>query len=373
MFQSDRRAWLRGGVRSGRAGGFRVWGAAALIAGVGALGVVSLPASAQGGAALPPGILERSGAWSVAEARAVEAFIERHLAAFRGEDAEAIVAAREALLGPLNVIGAEPTFLSQYFRAVAAALQNGLGDFSKFGRINAMMLGPRLVDASVVPVLEAGLSDELAGVRYAAARSIRLVLANEAMGLRSAERARVVGVLGEAASAEPDGYVAGKLIEAIELSDVADERSVLLSVFNERVPLHAADPGLSYQSELSSMQQLFIDGLGTFNPDETRLFMQSAGRYIRLASQQNAMGVLPEENLGFARELVRASYTILNQLAGDLAMAGRTPDNPATFGEADPQRSADLAEQWVAYLVQNPLNFTAEELSIAPAGGLNDG
>ncbi|MEM8781781.1 MAG: hypothetical protein AAGE65_02905 [Planctomycetota bacterium] len=331
------------------------------------------PGSAQNGDALSQAVLQKNGAWNADEARQVETFISANLAAFADEDADAeeVAEARERLLVPLNDLRAEAAFQAQYFRAIAAALRNGLPTFTKIGRINAMMLGSRVVDASVVPMLETGIVDEAPGVRYAAARSMLVVLNNEALGIRDNEKARLIRVLGEAASVESNGFVAGKLIDAIRTAEVSGQRDILLSLFNARVPLHAADPGLTYQPELTAMQELFISGLGQpggFGRDAARAFIQAAARYIRLTTAQIAADVLPAENRQPALNLANQCFTVLDTLAPNAGQAGQRPANPVRSLPGQAERAVQLAEEWPAFLAPAPLNLNADELSIdAPA------
>lgn len=317
---------------------------------------------------LPMAILAKDGAWNAAEARTVEAFIATNLEPFADEtaDAEAIAEARERLLLPLNDLRAVPAFQAQYFRALAAALRNGLGDFTKIGRLNAMMLGSRIVDASAIQLLEVGADDEAPGVRYAAARSLLSALNNEAMGLRDAEKTRLIRKLGEAAGTETDGFVAGKLIEAIRAAEVDAQSEVLLTLFNDRVSIHAANPRLTYQPELTAMQELFINGLADgFDRDAARTFIQAAARYIRLTTSQLADDSIPTGNQQAAINLANQSFTVLDTLAPNAGQPGQRPGNPARLLPADPSAAADLAEQWPAFLAAAPLSLNGDELGIA--------
>ncbi|MEM7576828.1 MAG: hypothetical protein AAF328_05065 [Planctomycetota bacterium] len=330
----------------------------------------AVPSIAQNADGLPQAILEKNGAWSAAEARTVESFIATNLEPFAEEtsDAEQVAEARDALLEPLNDLRAEAAFQSQYFRALAASLRNGQAGFAKIGRINAMMLGSRVVDAAIVPLLETGITDEAPGVRYAAARSMLVVLTNEALGLRDNEKNRLITKLGDAAGNEANGYVAGKLIEAIRATNVDAQVQILLDVFNSRVSLHAADPALTYQPELTAMQELFIEGLGRpggFGRDAARSFIQSAARYIRLTTNQLADDTVPEANQQAAVNLARQSYTVLSELAANAGQPGQRPADPVRFLPNNAARAATLANEWPAFLAPGPLNLTEDELSIA--------
>ena len=261
-----------------------------------------------------------------------------------------------------------PAFLAQYFRAGAARLRAGLGNYSKVGRINAVLLGSRLLTPDVVPLLEAGLTDETSGVRYGAARSLLVVLRNEQFGLRNPDREGIARKLAQAAANEANGYVAGKLIEALRDADVPARRDLLITVFNDRVPLHAADPALTYQPELGAMQQLFIAGLGDggFQREQARQFVRAAARYLRLTTRQLADSLLDADQATAAQNLARQAQTILETLAGNANQPGQRPADLARLLADQPGRAAEVAEAWVAYLAPTPLDLDDDALSIAP-------
>ncbi|CAN0456881.1 unnamed protein product, partial [Ectocarpus fasciculatus] len=124
---------------------------------------------------------------------------------------------------------------------------------------------------------------------------------------------------------------------------------------------------LTYQPELTAMQELFIEGLGNqgFGRDAARSFIQSAARYLRLTTQQIAQSKLPADQQQTAINLTTQCHTVLDTLAPNAGQGGQRPANPARFLPDSPAQASELAEAWVAFLAPGPLSLDADALSIA--------
>ncbi len=329
---------------------------------------VALPTIAQNDETpeLPEDAITAEAAWSSAQAQGVQAFVDFHLASFATDDAEAISNAREALLEPLNDLTATATFQSQYFRLLAQRLNDGLANYSVIGRVNAMMLARRVIDPNITQVLEAGMRDDNAGVRFGAAKTLGELMPNEGLNLNARDRQRLLQVLADAASAEPDAFVVGKLLPAISATGLDDVPSTLIAVFNARVLLHAADPALSYQPELGAVQELFISRLGQFTNAQRRQFLRAAQRYLHLISTQLEAGDIPDAQASTARALLTQFATILEELSRTLGLPGNLPPGVANrLAQDDFAGLIEVAAAWAERMTPPPLNFTEDDLSIA--------
>lgn len=323
-----------------------------------------MPAMAQNDG-LDLAILEATGAWTAAQAKEAEAFVDAQLQAFQGDSAETISEARDTLRKPLNDLRAGNAFQSQYFRLLSARMQAALEKASIIGKINVMMLARNVVEPGIVRVLEAGLKEDSAGVRFAAAKSLGEMMPNSALGLSDREKERLVGVLGQAAGTETDAFAAGKMLDAMRAPALTSTRPMLLDVFNQRVVLHAADATLSYQPELSAMQDVFIKGLGGFKRDEAKVFMQAANRYLRLISVQMKAGVVPEGNQDAAKRLVNQAATILEELSRSVNLPGQMPGGVARpLAVPAWDEIIGIGDQWSERMGGPPLNLSADDLSI---------
>ena len=348
----------------------QAWLLTAVLAG--AVSWLSASAWAQDAAAaeLSGTVLEATGAWTAAQSQDVQAFVDAQLAAFASDDAEAISAGRQAITEPLNSLKAGPAFQSQYFRLLVQRLKAGVNGWSVIGRVNATMLARRVIDPGVTEVLETGLKDDSAGVRFGAAKTLGELMPNEAMGFNDRDKARLMQVLAGAAAVEPDAFVVGKLLPAIRATGQDGVRSTLINVFNERVVLHAADPGLSYRPELTAMQEVFITGLGKFDRKQTKAFLRAAGRCLNLAAQQLDAGTIPETHRPAAQGMITQAATILDELSRSMKLPGKLPRGVApALSAGNTGQLVEIAQQWNERLQGSPLSLTPEELSIAAPPG----
>ncbi len=317
-------------------------------------------------------ILESPGAWTNTQAAEVRAFVDGHLAEFEGEDPEAIAEAREALLKPLNDLRAGTAFQSQYFRVLSERLREKIGGFSVIGKINGMMLARRIVDRSTIDVLKIGLGDESsAGVRFVAAKSIGEVIPNSELGLSDADKRGLIEALAASASTEPDAFAAGKMLDAMRSVDLGVRATPTLAVFNARVPLHAANPNLSYQPELTGMQDMLLRGSGEFNAAQRRSFVQAAARYLALIATQLEAGELETENKDVALRLVTQSETILDLLKREVGLQGVMPNPVARYVPVEDWAGLkEVGSGWVEKLkAHGPLNLDDDDLNIEAPGG----
>ena len=334
--------------------------AAVPLAGLLALAALAATGWAGGAAAqqaLSPETVRVTGRLSDAQAQEVRDHVQRGLDTLASSgDVAAAEEARRGLVSPLTAIGATPSFVQQYGRALADGVR-GLPDAAAPAtRVNALLLLRVAPPQEALPVIRPALTADDPAVRFTAAKVLLDLLRSppdQAPPLGENDRRQLSDALVDAASAEPDAYVTGKLLPALAAAAGEGGLQRLLEVLNRRVALHAQNPGIGYLPELTEMSNLFLRNLGSFQRAQAEALCTAAAGHLKVAAAQLANGQVPAGGVEHARGLISQADTILRELAvSQLRLnAGQLPGAvTGSLESGDFAAIADAADAWAAAL-----------------------
>ena len=290
----------------------------------GLLALAGLAATGAGGEAeaqqtLSPSTVQATGRLDEAQVREVRGHVQRGLEALAASgDAAAAEEARRGLVGPLTAIGASPVFVQQYGRVLAEGVGALPAETAPAVRVNALLLLRAAPPQEAVPVARPALGAGDAAVRFTAAKVLLDLLrrpADQAPPLNPNDRRQLAGELAAAAATEPDAFVTGKLLPALQAAAGDAGVARLLEVLNRRVALHARSPGSGYLPELTEMSRLFLQNLGSFERAQAEALCTASAGYLKVIAEQLAANAVPADQAEHARGLAAQSDTILRELA----------------------------------------------------------
>lgn len=294
--------------------------------------------------------------------------VQRYLAQWgeqlRTADASQITPARQRLIEPMNnPTGPSEAFLSYYSPRLATYLEEALDSDRLIVRLNAMIVATRMASNEALPLIEKGLVDENAGVRYWAAKAVQHLAENDAWTQQQGRNllARLVNQLGT----EQTGWVVQQLMLATVELDVPEASGQVLDALNQRVQDHFQEPGRSLQAEQAGLDRLWRQMIADERESRTRRQLaRTAYRYMRLAGTHLSRGNIPEEHQASYATVIEDADRIMRTLNEQLNGSQDVPEVPAqAVRQQDWDRVLVIADRWEQVLQGPPFNFLREELA----------
>ncbi len=341
-------------------GPWAIWGAACLCA------LLVSPAFAQNRIAQE---------WIVADSLSstqrdeIQSFVREGCQQLQEGNATQISEARRTLSAPLNnPRGPSDAFLGVYVPQLASCLEKALDSERLITRLNAMIVARRLTTDQALPVIQKGLKDKSAAVRYWAVKASREITESDARSWTDQQQQELLAMLAETLRQEKASEVVQQVMVSIVQLNVPEATAQALEALNRRATTHAASAGQSLDAEHAALLQLYRKLFGAGNTgsaqDATRELARTGYRYMRLVAQQMQEGNVPEEQ--------RASYTRMLELSdavlhGAYEMLGGTGNVPEKIHIDSPRWNLILAkaDRWESILKDSPFNFTAEQLALS--------
>ena len=339
-----------------------------------ALGLLAGTAAAQ--QELPADVVRAQGMLSEGQVGQVRDYIDRGMAGLLAADGvEGVAEARTRLTSPLSALGATPGFVQQYGRELASQVAEVPADAEPAKQVNALLLLRIAPVQEAVPAVRPALASGVTAVRFTAAKVILDLLRrpqDDSPALPEAARRQLLQSLAEAAATETDAFVVGKLLPAVQTLAGDRGRPLLIETLNQRVAVHAANPGTGYLPELAAMSGLFLRNLGNFQRSEAAGLCAASARYLKLVSEQLARSLIPADQVTTARQMLSQSDNILRELAtSQLGVpAAATPDRIApALDSGDFAAISAAADGWLEALAAPGTGLGAEALSVPEASG----
>lgn len=325
-----------------------------------------LSVSALSQSRLAPGFLANPNFWSPQEREQAEAYVDLQLQSILTAEEIAVSSGRDGLINPATTAGASERFVSQFSELVAGQLMPLMDSEALIVRLNAMVISMNLADPNALPVIEKGLADESAGVRYPAAKALEALLGSGKLAAN--QTAAVMDRLEQRVGQEEEVHVVQPLLDAMLAAP--DNTAAVLDVLEQRLTWHAEHPNESYGPEANALQavntRLVIASVRP--PAQIKQIAKLGGRFMLLAAQQLLDGKVPAEANTGHQDVIRVAHSALefahdNQNSNELV----PPSPNDALRQANWAGVVGIAKDWSGVLKANPFNFTDADLQVASA------
>lgn len=328
---------------------------------------------------MPEELVRTEGRLSSAQAAQVRRFVDDTIAMLvAADDLEGAVKARNDLLAPLSAIGVSPSFAQQYGRELARGVATVPESAESSRKVNALLLLQAAPASDVLPILRSAFGSPAPSVRFTAANVAAELIgrpADSPQSLAANEQTELLNLLSEVCAREPDGFVAGKLIPAVQALAGDRARTRLIETLNQRVEVHAANPGTEYLPELSGMSRLFLQNLGNFQRAEAAGLCRVAARYLKVVSEQLAADIVPPAQRPAAQQMLTQADTILRELAtSQLGVpSSATPGSIAPLlSNQDFAGVSAAADRWLSALAGSNTGIDPASLAVPELASMAD-
>lgn len=339
---------------------FMIWGVlfSALLPG--------LSVSAVGQERLSPGVLANPNFWSPEERREIEAYVDRQIAAILTDDEAEVSRGRDGLIDPVNTSGVTPRFVEQFAELVVGKLGPLMESDALIVRLNAMVVCMNLTHPDALDVIEKGLADESAGVRYPAAKALEAQLASGK--LAGNQTNQVLTMLEDMIGREEDVHVVQPLFDAMLAAP--NNITKVMEVLGQRLDRHTEHPEASYGPESNALQAIYTR-LFTANPPPAAQVNQLAllsARYMHMAASQLAAAAVPAERNESHRDIILVAATALQFAHGARNSREVPPPAPTDALRSDNWNAlVGIARGWADVLKADPFNYSDADLQVAAA------
>lgn len=337
--------------------------------------VVSAPALGQHDD-LPNEVVTAGQALNDAQQRAVNQYVDHWIDGLNSGSDARVVQSRKQLVEPLKLPIATAIFKKAYSTAVSARLLRATNSKDTLTRVNAQIVAGELVDPGAVAIVEVGIKDASPGVRYHGGKAVASVAANIER-FPEADQRKLLAVLVDALAKEEEPQVIRGLLEAMASLPLTDARATVLQVLNDRVPLHAMDPGKPMGAEVKSLRTIFTNVIRESAQSDsppptrtTRALAQTAFRYMLLSSMIMDKGVVDEVHAADLKQMVERADQVLAWAVPTLAPEHKDAlpkDRIQTLVQLNQWVQVLLrVEEWRKLLTVPPIQFKANDLAVPP-------
>lgn len=329
--------------------------------------LLCLSVSAMGQNRLEPGVLANPNFWSPEERQRIETYVDRQIAAIlNGDDESAVSGGRDGLIDPVNTSGVTERFVEQFAELVVSKLGPLMDAEALIVRLNAMVVCMNLTHPDALKVIEKGLADDSAGVRYPAAKALEAQLASGKLGGNQTNQ--VLTMLEKMIGRENDVHVVQPLLDAMLAAP--NNSSKVMAVLAERLDRHADRPEASYEPERNALQAVYtrLFTAPTRPEAQVKELALLSGRYMVLASQQLAAASVPAERDDSHQDIILVAASTLEFAHDNLQSREVPPPSPADAIRSENWNAlVGIAQDWVTILKADPFNFTDADLKVAAA------
>ncbi|MFK7788295.1 MAG: HEAT repeat domain-containing protein [Phycisphaeraceae bacterium] len=297
-------------------------------------------------------------------------------------DPKEVSEAREQLLGLLRPSQPSAAYLDALSKAIGGRMADAVSHESPLVRMNAMIILASMVDDGSLVLIDKGMQDKNDAVKHWAVAALgkrvlwwkARIAANAGRGLQAkidGAIAQINKLIDQAQPPHPIVVRAG--FDALVKIDTSLSREALIELLNKRVPLHAADPDLTYAPERSAIESFTNILVSQVPPD-----MRSIKGYNRALFRYSSLIVDQAKANQIDQDKEKGAHTMLFlclQGMANVSAAAKAPNSPpAAHNEAKgwivngrwDELDGLVNEGWRAIQSAAPFQLSATELQITP-------
>lgn len=297
-------------------------------------------------------------------------------------DAQDVTQARDQLLGFFRVSQPSPAYLVALSTAISGRMSDAASHESPLVRINAMIVLASMVDDGSKPLIDKGLNDKNDAVKHWAVAALGQRMqwwkSRIAVGDGRGLQAKIDAAVGQIKNLivqpkPPHPIVVSAGLESLATINTPGSREALIEILNQRVPLHEANPNLTYTPERTAIESFTNVLVSEVPPD-----MRSIKGYNRAMFRYSSLIIDHAKGNQIDQEKEKDAHTMLFlclQGMANVSAAAKAPNSPpANHGQAKGwitnARWDELAgltnEGWQSILAAAPFQLSAGELAIKP-------
>ena len=237
-------------------------------------------------------------------------------------------------------------------------------------RINTMRVINRASGKNILPVLQVGLNDPNAGVRYTTA------VAAAEMASRKAfipeEQIGILKQLEKALGKETQSAALAVQLKALNAMKIEQARAVLMNVLSERINVHNKDATISYDPELAALSDMYRKVIDDYANSRDGVFKQIndlasiSFRYMKLVTiQLEEQEDFTPEQIASRKSMVERCDSVLRFAATSLAEGEMLPKEIASaLTRLEWDFILIQIDQWERILKKGPFNMASKQLSV---------
>lgn len=289
---------------------------------------------------------------------------------------EAVSDARGTLLNPLRDASATGVFKQAFSELIAPRIEAAATHENLLVRLNAMILLAQMTDEPSKALVIAGLEDESLAVQRKAMEALRSRVQQYLLMPANNDRARIgiesaverISAMLDARPAPHPIVVTPAMMVFLDIN-TPESHARLVEHLNQRVAVHAANPGQRFDGELIAIERLarVVTGSRPFPKALAAALNRAALRYGRLAIAQLSTGKLETRDAAEAADMLGQC---LQALGAVTAAAGINPPPGQAqvrtwLQEEDWQAIRTLIQDaWPPILSAEPFNLTEQDLAV---------
>jgi len=332
-----------------------------------------------GPTALPSNIIRADAPLTGEQRQIVEQFVQSYmdqLVRLDSTDFE-VAQAQRHLSDPMRNPNASALFIEMYVPRVANQLPKALNSSSRpIVRLNAMIVAASLAEgfsvvtepptilgtSGLVRVIEIGLTDPDAYVRYWAAKAVGRRKTYQAID--EADQRKLLAALRTAAGHETWALALQQDFLGMNKLTIAEADDAVLNVLDQRVAIIAATPDQSLVGDYEGMYQLFRKMVQAQDNPHTQQVNQRSARvlyfYLSVLADSLGRGTLSQENVETCKQVI----LLADQWLPHFCQAGPPPGLLKSSVEKEDWSALQRqVQQWPAPL-KKTFGFTDADLQI---------
>jgi len=302
------------------------------------------------------------------------------IAKLESEDSAEITEARSTLVRVLQDPGATPGFQDALSDVITQQLTPALTHNSDHVRLNAAILLASMTDAGSMSMIQTALSDKNVGVQRWAALALgkRVELWRKrnqnSTTLPPQVLADITAVVKQLKTTleqvpAPHPVVAGAALQSLMVIDTSDARKALVEQLNNRVALHAVEPGLPYSGELIVVER-FASNLSLSRPFDVASATQlnrAVYRMSRVILEHTRQKAYNESQAKLAHSMLLQCVQALSSTSAGAGL--NSPPNQAlakswVINSQWNEFNSLIEDQWPPILTGAPFRLTAQDLAV---------
>ncbi len=294
-----------------------------------------------------------------------------------------ITEAREQLLSLFRANQPSAAYLEALSTSISSRISAAVDHESPLVRMNAMIILASMVDDASKTLIDKGLTDKNDAVQHWAVTALgkraqwwkARIAANDGRGKQAKIDAVIAQIKKLIEQKEPPHPIVVRAgLDALVKINTPLSREALIEILNQRVPLHEANPNLSYAPERSVLES-FTNVLVSEVPPDLRSikgYNRAMFRYAALIIEHSKANRIDQDQEKGAQTML---FLCLQGMANVSAAAKAPNSPPATHNDAKgwivngrwDDLEVQINEGWRAILSAPPFSLKPSELAIKPA------
>ena len=209
-----------------------------------------------------------------------------------------VAEARRQMLEPLRFPQLAPGVREALVKSMSSAIAGCANAEQPISRLNALIIGAELANASVFDLSAAGLTDNDPAIRYWAAKAAADVAEKTQNAFNEAQQKQLLASLKQAMSGESSDMILEQMARAIATLNIPEAQQALLDIVGERVAVFLAEPNQALRVDvkvLGDMQRrlALLDANGQNIEAPLRQLLTVTGKYAHAVAkmlQENRIG-----------------------------------------------------------------------------------